>query len=78
VYCPAVHSREDSRGPLGAIAWHFDGNNARQTVQLALNDDTEYEGGRLCYFTKAKGVEFLQRNAGDITKHCTRVLHGVT
>ena len=62
----------------GAIGWHFDGNYAFQTVQLALNDDTEYEGGRLCYFTKAKGVEVLQRNAGDITKHCPKVLHGVT
>jgi hypothetical protein len=62
----------------GAIAWHFDGNYACQTVQLALNDDTEYEGGRLCFFTKAKGVEVLQRNAGDITKHCSKVLHGVT
>ena len=34
-----------TRGPsAGAIGWHFDGGYASQTVQLALNDDTEYEG----------------------------------
>jgi ubiquitin len=34
-----------TRGPTeGAIGWHFDGVYAQQTVQLALNDDNEYEG----------------------------------
>jgi hypothetical protein len=62
----------------GAIGWHFDGPYATETVQLSLNDDTEYEGGRLCYYTKEKGVEVLSRQAGDITKHGTASLHAVT
>jgi hypothetical protein len=34
-----------TRGPSGgAIGWHFDGGYASHTVQLALNDDSEYEG----------------------------------
>eukprot|EP01040_Poterioochromonas_malhamensis_P013295 gene13295-14604_t len=48
------------------------------TVQVALNDDTEYEGGRLCYFTEENGVQVLQRSAGDITKHGQKSLHAVT
>lgn len=29
-----------TRGPIaGAIDWHFDGNCATETIQLALNDD---------------------------------------
>eukprot|EP00971_Amphidinium_carterae_P025792 508927-Amphidinium_carterae.1 len=36
-----------TRGPVdGAIGWHFDGGYATQTVQIALNDHTEYKGGR--------------------------------
>ncbi len=68
-----------TRGPVpGAIAWHFDGGYATDTIQLALNDDSEYEGGRLCYFTPEKGVEVLSRRAGDITKHNRDALHAVT
>ncbi len=72
-----------TRGPVpGAIGWHFDGrlhkNGGYQTVQLALNNPTEYTGGRLCYFSKEKGVEVLDRQAGDITKHDVYALHAVT
>ena len=68
-----------TRGPVpGAIGWHFDGPYATQTVQLALNDSSEYEGGRLCYFTEEKGVEVLERVAGDITKHGRETMHAVT
>jgi ubiquitin len=68
-----------TRGPVpGAIGWHYDGNYASNTAQLVLNNPTEYTGGRLCYFTKEKGVEVLDRQAGDITKHGTKTLHAVT
>jgi hypothetical protein len=34
-----------TRGPTGgAIGWHFDRHYDNETLQLALNDDTEYEG----------------------------------
>lgn len=39
---------------------------------------TEYDGGRLCYFTPSVGVRVLRRAAGDITKHNTKALHAVT
>jgi large subunit ribosomal protein L40e len=66
-------------GPVGgAIGWHFDGTYATETVQIALNDCSEYEGGRLCYFTSEDGVEVLERQAGDITKHGPETLHAVT
>lgn len=35
-------------------------------------------GGRLCYFTLRNGVEVLQRQSGDFTKHSCDVLHAVT
>jgi hypothetical protein len=68
-----------TRGPVeGAIGWHCDGGYANFTIQLTLNDDSEYKGGRLCYFTPEKGVEVLERKAGTLTTHCRRVLHSVT
>mmetsp|Transcript_5067 Transcript_5067/g.7503 ORF Transcript_5067/g.7503 Transcript_5067/m.7503 type:complete len:410 (-) Transcript_5067:41-1270(-) len=68
-----------TKGPSkGAIGWHFDGFYASQTVQLALNADTEYKGGRLCFFSPVRGLEIPQRQAGDITMHDRRVLHAVT
>lgn len=53
----------------GAISWHSDGGHATDTVQVTLNDDTEYDGSRLCYSTEENGGQVLQRRAGDITKH---------
>jgi hypothetical protein len=68
-----------TRGPVpGAIGWHCDQGYSTLTVQLTLNDDTEYEGGRLCFYTEAKGLEVLARRAGCITSHDTNVLHAVT
>ena len=68
-----------TRGPSeGAIGWHCDGGYASSTVQLTLNDDTEYKGGRLCFFTPWRGVEVLERKAGSLTTHSTKVLHAVT
>ena len=70
-----------TRGPVkGAIGWHFDADkeNGENTVQYSLNDDNEYEGGRLCFFTPEKGVEVLSRQAGDVSMHGPCALHGVT
>ncbi len=68
-----------TKGPSpGAIGWHFDGVYASNTVQLALNDASAYEGGRLCYFTETKGVEVLERKEGDISRHNACSLHAVT
>ena len=68
-----------TRGPSeGAIGWHCDGGYASSTTQLTLNDDTEYKGGRLCYFTPKGGVQVLERKAGSLTTHSRMVLHAVT
>lgn len=68
-----------TRGPSkGAIGWHFDGGYAIATVQVSLNDDSDYEGGRLCFYSPQRGVNIPQRCAGDITKHDRTVLHAVT
>lgn len=38
-------------GPTNAcISFHLDGDCAAQTSQIPLNAETEYEGGRLCFF----------------------------
>ena len=63
----------------GCIGWHCDGGYARNTVQITLNDDTEYEGGRIC-FVVGKDAKLIvpSRPAGTLTEHRPDVLHGVT
>lgn len=69
-----------TRGPtLGAIGWHFDGLYASTTVQLVLNDESEYVGGRLCFYVNSRqGLEIPKRDAGHLTVHDREVLHAVT
>lgn len=68
-----------TEGPVhGCIWFHCDGDYASHTVQLSLNDDTEYDGGRLCFYTAADGLLVPDRPAGTLTKHARAVLHGVT
>jgi ubiquitin len=39
-----------TEGPSeGCIGFHCDGGYATHTVQIALNDDAEYDGGKLCF-----------------------------
>lgn len=54
-----------------------DGENATSTTQIALNDPTEYEGGRLVYF-HCDELRVLNRPTGSIVQHSAKVLHGVT
>jgi hypothetical protein len=67
-----------TEGPVdGCIGFHKDGGYATHTVQLTLNDDSAYEGGRLCFFSGNR-LAIPARPAGTLTKHEPRVLHGVT
>ena len=59
----------------GFVEFHTD--VSRRTLQVALNDDTEYTGGRLVFVTDA-GFQIPRRPAGSVTVHSGRVLHGVT
>jgi hypothetical protein len=57
------------------IDFHTDYN--RRTMQVVLNGDDEYKGGRLVYSTPA-GLEEPPRPAGSATIHDCTIPHGVT
>eukprot|EP00966_Prymnesium_polylepis_P066090 1533553-Prymnesium_polylepis.1 len=57
------------------VAFHTD--FSRRTMQVALNGDDEYDGGRLLFATGA-GFEQPRRPAGSATIHTHTVVHGVT
>lgn len=48
-----------------------------RTLQLAINGDHEYEGGRLAYLTNGEMV-IPERPAGSITIHGNDIVHAVT
>ena len=63
-----------SVGPVdGCIAFHCDGGYASHTVQIALNDETEYVGGRLCFIDDKNGLTVTSRLAGTLTSHPAKV-----
>ena len=71
-----------TEGPVdGCIDFHCD-EGAEFTVQIALNDDSEYDGGKLCFVTKGEAQDLKlsipKRRAGTTTSHGGRILHGVT
>ena len=60
----------------GCINFHCD-NGSKHTVQITLNCDTEYKGGRIVFYTK-NGFSIHKRPAGFLTSHDWNILHGVT
>lgn len=48
-----------------------------KTLQLSLNSDDEYEGGKLVYATQ-ESLAQPKRNQGTVTVHNNRIVHGVT
>jgi hypothetical protein len=60
----------------GHVTFHTD-THSRRTMQVALNGDDEYSGGRLVFATAA-GFEVPTRAAGSATIHTHGVVHGVT
>lgn len=58
-----------------SIKFHTD--HSLKTLQVPLNGDDEYEGGRLVYVTKS-GFETPRRPAGSVTIHRNDIVHGVT
>ncbi|XP_066922737.1 uncharacterized protein [Clytia hemisphaerica] len=61
----------------GCLPWHVDGYYSRATVQYTLNDDREYKGGRLCFYTEDLGLYVPRRPAGTLSIH-TKEMHGVS
>ncbi|CAM9784526.1 unnamed protein product, partial [Heterosigma akashiwo] len=67
-----------TRGPTNAcISFHCDGPYASSTTQIALNPESEYEGGRLCFYARGE-LTVLSRKPGSYSHHPPNVLHGVT
>eukprot|EP01052_Picozoa_sp_SAG31_P013224 SAG31_NODE_791_length_12069_cov_22.664411_7_plen_238_part_00 len=58
------------------IPFHVDKPTIK-TMQIALNSDHEYTGGRLAFAT-TRGLEIPSRPAGSATIHGDDVVHGVT
>ena len=56
---------------------HCDGIYASQTVQIALYAESEYCGGKLCFFFR-ENLSTLEHPLGSMTRHEARVLHAVT
>ncbi len=63
-------------GTNPCIPFHTDVCSAR-TMQIPLNDDSEYYGGRLVLVTE-QGMGVPPRKPGSATIHTAGVVHGVT
>ncbi len=48
-----------------------------RTMQVSLNDDSEYVGGRLMFATQGE-LKVPVRRLGTVTIHDNRIVHGVT
>ena len=59
-----------------SVVFHTD--FAKRTMQVALNDDSEYDGGRLVFADGEDGFLQPARPAGSATTHVNSIVHGVT
>ncbi len=59
------------------IPWHKD-HSALKTMQVILNDHSEYEGGDTAYILANKFVAIPKRITGNAIVHGDEVMHGVT
>jgi ubiquitin-large subunit ribosomal protein L40e len=69
-----------TKGPTEAcINFHCDGGYATATCQVALSDpNSDYKGGKLCYFVNDILHVLEDRPIGSIVSHPRAVLHAVT
>jgi hypothetical protein len=72
-----------TRGPTNTcINFHCDGSYATSTSQIALNATSEYDGGKLCFFTTVnnnmKVLHVVPRTPGSMVQHPPNILHDVT
>lgn len=56
---------------------NFHTDVSQKTMQVALNDETEYEGGRLLFVNKGN-LSAPERMTGTVTIHDNTIVHGVT
>jgi len=67
--------RVHSNGPHQGINWHID--QSYFTMQVALNGDSEFQGGKLVFVGNGK-IFIPKREAGTATVHGCKVVHAVT
>jgi len=67
--------RAESDGPGQGINWHVD--HSVRTMQVALNGDSEYQGGRLVFANDGK-IFMPPRGPGTATIHDENIVHAVT
>jgi len=70
-----VRRVQPASGQGHCIGFHKDVSNL--TMQIALNSDCQYSGGKLVFVT-AEGLQQPKRPAGLISIHDSTILHGVT
>jgi predicted 2-oxoglutarate/Fe(II)-dependent dioxygenase YbiX len=46
-------------------------------MQVALNNDSSYDGGRLVYLSNGR-IHMPKRDAGTVTIHNDEIVHGVS
>lgn len=63
---------------MGCIDFHTDGMYSSKTVQITLNGDETYKGGRLTFYAPDTGLDIPKRTAGTLTMHPRQMLHGVS
>ena len=59
------------------LPWHVDGGYSQCVVQYTLNDDRDYKGGKLCFYSEDIGLYIPCRPAGTVSVH-RREMHAVS
>jgi len=65
-------------GTDDGLCINFHTDHAQRTIQIPLNDENEYKGGKLVFLSPTEGLLKPSRLAGSATIHTNRVVHGVT
>ena len=70
------HANDETAAPIMCIGFHLDRTSVR-TMQIPLNDEASYAGGRLLFAT-GRGMLRPRRSAGSATIHDNTIAHGGT
>ena len=72
-YDEIIIRRCEAHGKM--IKFHTDAH--QKTLQVSLNDDSEYVGGRLV-FVNNEGIHTPIRKTGTVTIHDKKIVHAVS
>ena len=74
--CNQIKLRRTQAASGQYIAFHLD--HSLRTMQVPLNDPSEYDGGRLVFAMGDGSLVVPEREVGSATVHDNGVVHGVT